>query len=219
MGDWVILMTNGGGTSNVPLSIIAISQANSSQLTRIEPMPLKPGQVSYIPSMPALDLENNRIYAMDPGPGKTVGIDFDQATGNMSVAWSADQSTLSWLVLIDDAANRVLVGTNISSNITNPLDLQVGPKGANYVEQIQWRNADTGKLLAASDFFSPMIVGMQVWAGYGGLIYEGLNEGNIMALKVLPATNATSISVNATINSTASATSPTSETTYLRALH
>ncbi|MGC1135544.1 MAG: hypothetical protein WA941_22140, partial [Nitrososphaeraceae archaeon] len=127
--------------------------------------------------------------------------------------WSADQSTLSWLVLIDDAANRVLVGTNISSNITNPLDLQVGPKGANYVEQIQWRNADTGKLLAASDFFSPMIVGMQVWAGYGGLIYEGLNEGNIMALKVLPATNATSASVNATINSTTSATSPTSETT------
>jgi len=156
---------------------------------------------------------------MDPGPGKTVGIDLDQATGNMSVAWSADQSTLSWLVLIDDAANRVLAGTNISSKITNPLDLQVGPKGANYVEQIQWRNADTGKLLAASDFFSPMIVGMQVWAGYGGLIYEGLNEGNIMALKVLPATNATSISVNATINSTASATSPTSETTYLRALH
>jgi hypothetical protein len=213
MGDWVILMTNGGGTSNVPLSIIAISQANSSQLTRIEPMPLKPGQVSYIPSMPAIDLENNRLYAMDPGPGKTVGIDFDQATGNMSVAWSADQSTLSWLVLIDDAANRVLVGTNISTNITNPLDLQVGPKGANYVEQIQWRNADTGKLLAASDFFSPMIVGMQVWAGYGGLIYEGLNEGNIMALKVLPATNATSASVNATTNSTTSATSPTSETT------
>ena len=34
---------------------------------------------------------------MDHGPGKMVGIDLDQATGNMSVAWSADQSTLSWL--------------------------------------------------------------------------------------------------------------------------
>ncbi len=33
-----------------------------------------------------------------------------------------------------------------------------------------------------------MIVGMQVWAGYGGFIYEGLNEGHIMALKVLPQT-------------------------------
>ncbi len=50
-----------------------------------------------------------------------------------------------------------------------------------------------------------MIVGMPVWAGYGGLIYEGLNEGNIMALKVLQATNATSAtSANTTANSTAS---------------
>lgn len=40
---------------------------------------------------------------------------------------------------------------------------------------------------------------------YGGLIYEGLNEGNIMALKVLQATNATSAtSANTTANSTAS---------------
>jgi len=37
-----------------------------------------------------------------------------------------------------------------------------------------------------------MSVGFQVWAGYGGIIYEGLNDGNLMALKVLPATNATS---------------------------
>ncbi|MFL6488408.1 MAG: hypothetical protein ACJ70V_02180 [Nitrososphaera sp.] len=126
---------------------------------------------------------------MDPGPGKTVGIDLDQATGNMSLAWSANQSTLSWLTLIDDADQRVLVGTNISSNITNPLDLQSGPVGANYVEQVVWRDADTGKLLAASDYFSPMVAGFEVWPGYGGLIYEGLNEGHIMALKVLPASS------------------------------
>jgi hypothetical protein len=85
--------------------------------------------------------------------------------------------------------------------VTNPVDLQSGPKGANYVEQIQWREADTGKLLAASDYFSPMSAGFEVWPGYGGLIYEGLNEGNIMALKVLPATTAPSPSVNTTANS------------------
>jgi hypothetical protein len=85
----------------------------------------------------------------------------------MTLAWSVDQKTLSWLILIGSANHRVLVGTNISSNITNPADLQAGPKGANYIEQIQWRDVATGKLLAASDYFSPMIVGMQVWAGYG----------------------------------------------------
>jgi hypothetical protein len=85
------------------------------------------------------------------------------------------------------ADKRVLAGTNILSNITNPADLQVGPKGANYIEQIQWQDADTDRLLAASDYFSPMIVGMQVCAGYGGVIYEGLNDGHIMASQVTPA--------------------------------
>jgi hypothetical protein len=81
------------------------------------------------------------------------------------------------------------VGTNILSNLTNPTDLQVGPKGANYMEQIHWRIADTDRLLVASNYFSPIIVGMQVCAGYGGLICEGLNDGHghIMASQVTPA--------------------------------
>ena len=87
------------------------------------------------------------------------------------------------MILIGPANNRGMVGTNISSNVTNPLDLQSGPKSVNYKEQIQWRDAATGKLLAASDFFSPMSTGFEVWPGYGGLIYEGLNDGHIMALK------------------------------------
>jgi hypothetical protein len=90
------------------------------------------------------------------------------------------------MVLIGTADHRVLVPSNILSNITNPVDLHVGPKGANYKEQIQWRDTATGQLLAASDFFSPRLVDMQVWAGYGGIIYEGLNYGHLMALKVLP---------------------------------
>ncbi len=139
--------------------------------------------------MPAIDPVNSRIFAMDAGPGKTVGIDLDQDTGNMTVAWTEDPKTLSWFILIGPADQRVLVGTNISTNEPDPAVVDVGPIGANYKEQIQWREASTGKLLAASDFFSPMIVGMQVWAGYGGFIYEGLNDGHIMALKVLPQTN------------------------------
>lgn len=155
-------------------------------------MPLKPGEVSYMPSMPSLDLANNRIYAMDPGPDKAVGINLDQKTGDMTVAWTANEKTLSWPVLIGPSNHRVLIGTNIASNVTNPVDLQSGPKGVNYVEQIQWRDAATGKLLAASDYFSPMSPGFEVWPGYGGLIYEGLNDGHIMALQVAPRLNSTS---------------------------
>jgi len=191
MGDWVILQTN-GGPSNVPLSIVAISQADARKINRIEPMPLKPGVESNIPSGAALDKENSRIYAMDAGPRKVVGIDIDQKTGKMSLAWSADQATLGWMPLIGPANHRVLVGSNISTNITKPSEWVCGPTGANYIEQIQWRDAATGKLLAASDFFSPMIVGFMIWPGYGGLIYEGLNEGRIMAFQVLPESKTTS---------------------------
>ena len=64
--------------SDVPLSEVAISQFNSSKITRIEPMPLEPGQKSYIPNFGVMDLPNNRIYGTDEGPGKVVGIDFDR---------------------------------------------------------------------------------------------------------------------------------------------
>lgn len=188
MGDWVVLMTNGGGPTNISLSVVAINQANASIVKRIDPMPLKPGQTSYIPSGPALDIANGRMYAMDPGAGKVVGIDMDQKTGNMSVAWSADQKTLSWLILIGPSNKRVLVGTNITSDEPNPVKWNFGPVGANYEEQVQWRDAATGKLLAASDFYGPMVLGMEVWPGYGGLIYELQTDGSLMAFQVLPNT-------------------------------
>jgi hypothetical protein len=55
-----------------------------------------------------------------------------------------------------------------------------------------WRDAATGKLLAASDF-TPMSSGSQVWPGYSGLSYHVLIDGHILALKVLPATNTISL--------------------------
>ncbi len=200
MDDWVILMTNGGGATNTSLSVIAINQVDASIMNRIEPMPLQSGQISYIPSMPSLDIDNNRIYAMDPGAGKVVALDFDQETGNMSIAWSADQATLSWMILIGPPDQRVLVGTNISSpDEPNPVKWDIGPVGANFKEQIVWRDAETGKLLAATDFYGPMVIGMQMWPGYGGLIYELQTDGSLMSFQVLP--NATTAN-NTTADST-----------------
>jgi hypothetical protein len=143
--------------------------------------------------MPAIDPVNSRIYAMDPGPGKVVGIDFDQETGKMTLAWSVDQKTLSWFVLIGPAYNRVIVGTNISSNITDPAALEVGPKGVNYVEQIQWREAATCKLLAASDFFSPMSVGFQVLAWIWWTHIRGIKRRPLNGIEgITQITNSTS---------------------------
>jgi len=200
MDDWVILMTNGGGATNTSLSVIAINQVDASIMNRIEPMPLQSGQISYIPSMPSLDIDNNRIYAMDPGAGKVVALDLDQETGNMSIAWSADQATLSWMILIGPPDQRVLVATNISSpDEPNPVKWDIGPVGANFKEQIVWRDAETGKLLAATNFYGPMVIGMQMWPGYGGLIYELQTDGSLMSFQVLP--NATTAN-NTTADST-----------------
>jgi hypothetical protein len=183
MGDWVVIQTN-GVPSNVSLSEVAISQANSSKLTRIDPIPLEPGQISYIPNFGVMDLQNNRIYGMDEGPGMVVGIDFDQETGNMSVAWGPEEmKTFGWVNAIGPPEHRVLVGTNMK--VENESNIQPGPINASYTEQVMWRDADTGKLLAASDFFTPMSSGSQVVPGYGSLSYHVLQDGHIMALQVL----------------------------------
>jgi hypothetical protein len=186
MGDWVITQTNGGGATTTPLSVVSINQGNSSIINRIDPMPLKPGQNSYIPSMQATDVENNRLYAMDPGANKVVGLDFDQVTGNMTLAWSVDQATWSWMTLIGPANQRVLVASNIVSSEPDVEKWNIGPVGANFKEQLMWRDASTGKLLASGEFYGPQVIGMQVWPGYGGLIYEILTDGTIVEYQVLP---------------------------------
>ncbi|BCW71527.1 hypothetical protein NicSoilB8_25710 [Arthrobacter sp. NicSoilB8] len=193
LGDQVLLMTNGGAPTQTPLSIVAISQSDPTKIHRIQPMPLQQGQISYIPSALSVDAVNNRPYTMDPGPGKVAAVDINPQTGEMKLAWSVDQSTLSWMVLIGPPDKRVLVATDIKTNTSmpNPLDWQSGPIGANYTERVQWREASTGKLLGQSDYYSPMVVGMQLWPGYGGLIYDGLTDGGLVAFQPLPSPPAT----------------------------
>ena len=104
-------------------------------------------------------------------------------------AWIKPQWSQSYITLQGPANKRVFVNTNMSSSVTqNWSKLNPGPTGANYVEQIQWRDAASGRLLAASDFLFPAALAATVPVGYGGLIYDLLNNGHIMALQVLPRT-------------------------------
>ena len=96
MGDWVVLMTNNMLPSNVSLSVVAISQADPTKIVRINPIPLKPLQKSFLPATLTTDLRNNRIYVWDFGAGKVAAVDFTQ-DGNMSVAWLQDQRTLGFM--------------------------------------------------------------------------------------------------------------------------
>ena len=104
--------------------------------------------------------------------------------GKLSMLWQAEQRSNSFTSLIGPPDQRVYVATNITATfpITNPsAQLVAGPDGANYTEQYVWRDAATGKQLAASDFYSPAAPGSQIPPGYGGLIYDLLYNGDVVA--------------------------------------
>ncbi|MEV7689117.1 hypothetical protein [Streptomyces bungoensis] len=185
MNDWVVFSTN-GSASKVPLSVVAIHQGNSQRVTRMDPTPtLKPGQYSYYYAKVSADPENNRIYVMDFGLGTASAIDF--RNGRLSLAWKVKQRSNSYITLIGPADKRVFVNANAHSKETDPTKYNPGPLGANYMDQIQWRDARTGKLLAASDFYPPSNNAGTVPPGYGGLIYDILGSGRAVVMAVRPA--------------------------------
>ena len=67
---------------------------------------------------------------------------------------------------------------------TEPNDLALF--AGNYQEQLTWRDAATGRLLAESDFFEPMTFGSLITPGFGGRVYFSTAKGFIV-LQVMPA--------------------------------
>ena len=206
-GNWVFAMTN-NVPADVPMSLVAVSQSNSSEVSRINPIPLQPGEKSFIPSNAPIDPENHMVYAMDAGAGKLAGIKYDPKNGNMSLVWTANQSTLSWWSVIGPVDKRVTLASNMYPN-TTMAQMSNNPPPS-YTEQIQWRDAATGKLLAASDFFQAMSLGAQPIPGYGGIVYDMIYDGHIMALQVLPQANNTTSTAAATTSPSPNSTSTTS---------
>ena len=55
-----------------------------------------------------------------------------------------------------------------------------------YTEQVTWRDAATGRILAESDFFEPLSPGSLITPGFGGRVYFPTGKGFIV-LQVMPA--------------------------------
>jgi hypothetical protein len=176
MGSYVVTMTNGQPTST-PMSVIAVSQADAKQIANLQPFASSGAKNSLIPSMVSVDPQNNRIYVMDAGAGKLAGVNLQN--GKLSVAWTQDQTTLSFTTLIGPKGQRVLIGTSI------PVKTFQGLKHYT-TEQVIWRNAQTGSELASSSQFPKMTQGILVTPGYAGLQYFLTADGHIIALQVTP---------------------------------
>ena len=132
------------------------------------------------------DPENNMIYSADMGMRKVAGIKLDQATGEMKVAFVVDDTTTTFQPLIGPKDKRVLLLTNMKLNVEKE-PIKVALFTENYNEQLTWRDAATGKILAESDFFEPLSINGLTPPGFGGRIYFPTAVGKgFYVLQVLP---------------------------------
>jgi hypothetical protein len=110
------------------------------------------------------------IYSADAGLGKVAGIRINQASGELSVAFVIDVATTTFQPLFGPPDRRVLMLTNMRNTVA------AEPRRdalftANYSEQLTWRDAATGRLIAESDFFEPLTINSLTPPGFGGRVY------------------------------------------------
>ena len=187
IGDWVGFQLNGSGSDTLASSIVIASQKDATNTQVIFPFgPLKDGEWSFAPPKAGADPENSMIYSADMGVRKVAGIQIDQATGEMRVAFVVDNVTTTFQPLIGPKDRRVLLLTNMKQNVPEE-PIKIALFTENYTEQITWRDAATGRIIAESDYFEPLTINSLTTPGFGGRIYfpTAVGEG-FYVLQVLP---------------------------------
>ena len=110
------------------------------------------------------------VYSADMGLGKVAGIKLDQATGDMKTAFVVDNITSTFQPVIGPKDQRMLLLTNAKLNVAKePLMAAIFTE--NYKEQLTWRDAATGKIIAESDFLDPLTINSLTTPGFGGRVY------------------------------------------------
>lgn len=172
IGDWIAFQLNGIGSETIASSVVIASQKDAKNMKIVFPFgkELKKGEWSFAPPKAGADPENGMIYSADVGIGKVAGIKFDTATGEANVAFVLDDVTTTFQPLIGSKDRRVLLLTNMRKNVDKE-PIKVALFTENYKEQLTWRDAATGKVLAASDFFEPLSINGLTPPGFGGRIY------------------------------------------------
>jgi hypothetical protein len=185
MGDWIVIQNNGAGSKVAASSVVAINQKDPTKTTTVLPFgPLKSGEWSFAPPKNGSDAENNMIYSQDMGIGKVAGIKLDPVTGEMKNVFVVDDKTTCLVALIGPKDKRVMLTSNMRHNLPFEPDMLALGTGA-YKEQVRWRDAATGRLIAESDLFEPMAVNSLVTPGFGGRVYFPTVKGFIV-LQVMP---------------------------------
>jgi hypothetical protein len=188
IGDWIAVQTNGLFTDKVASSVVVINKRDASKTNVIFPFgDLKPGEWSFAPPKGTADPENNMLYSADMGMKKVAGIKLDQATGKLKTAFVVDDISNTLQPLIGPADKRVLLLTNIRMESDWQSTQEAVFTLNRYTEQLTWRDAATGKLLATSDFFEPLTINSLTTPGFGGRVYFPTAVGKgFYVLQVMP---------------------------------
>jgi hypothetical protein len=96
-----------------------------------------------------------------------------------------DNTTLAFQPLIGPKDNRVLILSNMKPAIPR-MPVLLALMTGKYKEQVTWREAATGRILAESDFFEPLSPGSLITPAFGGRVYFPTAKGFI-TLQVRPA--------------------------------
>ncbi len=187
IGDWVVAQLNGIGSDTVASSVVVASQKDPTKQQIIFPFgELKKGEWSFAMPKNGADPENNMIYSADMGVGKVAGIKLDPVTGEMKVAFVLDDMTTTFQPLFGPKDKRVLLLTNMKPNVEKE-PIKAAFFTQNYTEQLTWRDAATGKILAQSDFFGPLTGNSLTPPGFGGRVYFPTAVGKgFYVLQVMP---------------------------------
>ena len=172
IGDWVAVVTNGIGSEKLPSSLVVASQKDAKIMKTLYPFgkELKKGEWSFAMPKPGGDPDNGMLYVADMGLRKVAGAKIDLASGELSTAFVIELTTTGFQPLIGPKDKRVLMLTNMKPNVdAEPIKASFFTQ--NYKEQVTWRDAATGRLLAESDFFDPMPGNGLIVPTFGGRFY------------------------------------------------
>ncbi len=171
IGEWIVVQLNGAGSKTVSSSIVAAHRDDATRNKVVFPFgPLKEGEFSFAPPKAGADPENGMVYSADMGLGKVAGIKLDQATGELTTAFVVDNVTSTFQPVIGPKDKRLLLLTNAKLNVAKePLMAAIFTE--NYKEQLTWRDAATGEIIAESDFLEPLTINSLTTPGFGGRVY------------------------------------------------
>ena len=150
IGDWIVIQLNGAGSKEVASSIAAIHRDDAKRQKVIFPFgQLKPGgsasrrrRRAPIPRT-TWSIRPTWAWARSPASSST------RPRGEMKTAFVVDDVTSTFQPVIGPKDKRVLLLTNVKQNVEKePLMAAIFTN--NYKEQLTWRDAATGKILAES---------------------------------------------------------------------